>query len=664
MSESLVELQEALSDRYRIEREIARGGMATVYLARDLRHDRDVALKVMHRDVALALGAERFLREVKLTARLSHPNILTIHDSGDDGNSLWYVMPYVEGESLRERLDQNDQLSIDESVRLVREAAEAIGYAHSLGVIHRDIKPENILLSQGHAIIADFGIARAVDVSRDDQMTATGIALGTTAYMSPEQALGEHVDARADVWALGCVMYEMLAGKPPFGRGGREVLTRAITGKPDSLKDARPDVPEQIEQVVATALSRNPADRFENGAQMAAALDAYRTGSGEARRRPSMRRVGLAAAAGIAIVAAIVMALVISRRDASVASPAATRLQASSQVQLSRDSVANELYRLGRAQLARRTVAGTTRAITLYTQALARDSMSARGWAELARAASFATIWTLAIPGIDRDSLLSIAVHSSDRAVELDPDDAVSWLVKGRASRLVDPSDLTAALFDLRKSVALDSTNADAWYELGTIYQELLDDENAVAAWKRAANLNPTDQQTLSFLGFHYLWTGQYQNGLSWTDSAVKLDPTFITARESSAQLALALGRPLDAKRHYEAQLLLTSGRQQGTIFGMLAIALLNSGDTTGAKEYLARAKRVANLRNPNRHEAAWIGAALAAAGDTAAAVRLLESYQPRTDLHYQLHMKRDPGLGWLRSHWGKNLLLPDPAKP
>src|SRR5215207_1488805 len=303
MSEPPLELQEGLRDRYRIEREIASGGMATVYLARDLRHDRDVALKVMHREVAMALGAERFLREIKLTARLSHPNILSVHDSGEDGDSLWYVMPYVEGESLRHRLDQNGPLPIDESVRLACEAAEAIGYAHSQGIVHRDIKPENILLSQGHAMIADFGIARAIDVSRDDHMTATGTALGTTAYMSPEQALGEHVDARADVWALGCVMYEMLAGKPPFGSGGREVLTRSIAGKPDSLKEARPDVPERIEKLVATALSRNPADRFQTAAEMGAALDAYRTGSGAARREPSTRRIGFAVAAGIAIIA-------------------------------------------------------------------------------------------------------------------------------------------------------------------------------------------------------------------------------------------------------------------------------------------------------------------------------------------------------------------------
>jgi serine/threonine-protein kinase len=196
------QLQQLLGDRYRIEREIARGGMATVYLARDLRHDRDVALKVMHREVALALGRERFLREIKLAAGLSHPNILALHDSGEAGEFLYYVMPYMEGETLRHRLTKDGRLPLDEAIRLACESAEAIGYAHSRGIVHRDIKPENILLSRGHAVVADFGIARAIDAARDDRITTSGVALGTTAYMSPEQALGENVDARSDVWAL------------------------------------------------------------------------------------------------------------------------------------------------------------------------------------------------------------------------------------------------------------------------------------------------------------------------------------------------------------------------------------------------------------------------------------------------------------------------------
>ena len=655
----MLDLASSLSDRYQIEREIARGGMATVYLAHDIRHDRDVALKVMHPEVALALGRERFLREVKLTAQLSHPNILSVHDSGEAGDALWYVMPYVEGETLRAHIDKEGRLSIDEAVRLACEAAEAIGYAHSLGIIHRDIKPENILLSRGHAVVADFGIARAIDAARDDHMTASGVALGTTSYMSPEQALGERVDARSDVWALGCILQEMLTGSPPFGQGGREVLARSITGQPASIKAARPDVPDDIVAIVNKALSRNPSLRFATAQEFAEALSHRRADS---RTTQARRSSFLPFVAGIAVVS--VVAFATSRwRENSPPLPQSVLSKPQAE-RLSTDSIANELYRRGRTQIARRTAAGTSNAINLYLQAVQRDSTFARGWAELARAANFANIWAFAIPGMNRDSILSLAVHASDRAVELAPDDPMSWHVKGRASRMLDPTDMGPALFDLRKSLALDSMNSEAWYDLGTTYQELLDDDHALSAWLRAADLDPADVQTLSFLGFHYLWAGKYNEGAKWTDSAVRLDPTFITARESSAQLALERGRPADAQRHYEAQLRLTSGRQQGTIFGMLAIALMDQGDSAAGRVLLDRAKSVANMKNPNRHEAAWIGAAMAAAGDTAGAVRLMELYQPRSDLHYQLHLKRDPRLRWLRSDWGKKLLLPDPSRP
>src|SRR6185503_10171116 len=265
LSTGLSELKAALSDRYVIQREIARGGMATVYLANDLKHDREVALKVMHPEIALALGRERFLREIKLTAKLSHPNILTVHDSGEAGDHLWYVMPYVDGESLRARIKSDVKPTVDETVTFMREAGDAIGYAHSLGVVHRDIKPENILFSRGHAVIADFGIARAIDAARDEALTASGVALGTTSYMSPEQALGEEVDAASDVWSLGCVMYEMLTGKTPFGSGGREVVTHALISRPVPLRILRPGFPEDLSFVVDKALAREKSERYANG---------------------------------------------------------------------------------------------------------------------------------------------------------------------------------------------------------------------------------------------------------------------------------------------------------------------------------------------------------------------------------------------------------------
>jgi eukaryotic-like serine/threonine-protein kinase len=209
-------LAETLNDRYPIERELGRGGMATVYLAHDLRHDRPVALKVLHPELAATLGPERFQREIKLAARLQHPHILPVHDSGEAAGQLWYTMPYVDGESLRERLRRERQLPIEETLQITREVAEALGYAHSQGVVHRDIKPENILLSRGHALVADFGVARAIQSADAEQLTQTGVAVGTPAYMAPEQAMGDSaVDGRSDLYSLGCVIYECSRAKRP-----------------------------------------------------------------------------------------------------------------------------------------------------------------------------------------------------------------------------------------------------------------------------------------------------------------------------------------------------------------------------------------------------------------------------------------------------------------
>jgi eukaryotic-like serine/threonine-protein kinase len=211
------QLQAGLAERYVLERELGRGGMATVYLARDLRHDRPVALKVLHPELAHALGPERFRREVEIAARLQHPHILPVHDSGEAAGQLWYTMPYVEGESLRDRLEREPRLPLGAALEITRQAALALDYAHRHGVVHRDVKPENILLSDGQALVADFGIAKAVGEVGGERLTGTGITVGTPAYMSPEQAGGDsHVDGRSDLYSLGCVLYEMLAGEPPF----------------------------------------------------------------------------------------------------------------------------------------------------------------------------------------------------------------------------------------------------------------------------------------------------------------------------------------------------------------------------------------------------------------------------------------------------------------
>jgi len=267
-------LTTALGRSYRIERELGQGGMATVYLAHDLKHDRDVAIKVLHPELGAALGAERFLSEIKTTARLQHPHILPLLDSGAADGLLYYVMPLVTGETLRQRLEREKQLPVDVALLIAREVADALGYAHGLGIVHRDIKPENILLQGGHALVADFGIALAVQQAGGQRMTQTGLSLGTPQYMSPEQAMGEKsVDARSDLYALGAVTYEMLTGEPPFtGATVQAIVAKVMTEKPAPISTTRDTVPAGMEQAVLRALAKLPADRFSSADAFAAAL--------------------------------------------------------------------------------------------------------------------------------------------------------------------------------------------------------------------------------------------------------------------------------------------------------------------------------------------------------------------------------------------------------
>jgi tetratricopeptide (TPR) repeat protein len=266
----------ALADRYRVERELGRGGMATVYLAHDLRHDRPVALKVLRPELAATLGPERFLLEIRTAARLHHPHILPVHDSGEAAGRLWYTMPYVEGESLRQRLAREHQLPLDQAGRIATQVLSALGYAHAHGVIHRDIKPENILLEGDQAVVADFGVARAISAAGQDRLTETGLALGTPAYMSPEQATATRdLDGRSDLYAVGCVVYEMIAGQPPFlGATAQQLLARHAIDPVPPLRTVRGTVPASVERSVMRALAKTPADRFPTAEAFAEALAA------------------------------------------------------------------------------------------------------------------------------------------------------------------------------------------------------------------------------------------------------------------------------------------------------------------------------------------------------------------------------------------------------
>ena len=315
MTDHVDRLREALKGHYTIEREVGEGGMAVVYLAHDVKHDRRVAIKVLKPEIAAALGLSRFLREIRIAARLQHPHILPLYDSGEGNGVVFYVMPYVEGESLKARLEREKQLPVEDALRITREIAEALGHAHSHGVVHRDVKPANILLIGGNAVVADFGVARALSAASSEELTSAGVAVGTPAYMSPEQASGSgEVDGRSDVYGLGCVLYEMLAGEPPFaGTNAQSVMAKHATAPVPSVRVVRNSVPEFVDAVATKALAKTAADRFATAQQFSDALTVGGSMPGvsqpdlAAERRPAARWRGVA----FALVAVLVVLSVI-----------------------------------------------------------------------------------------------------------------------------------------------------------------------------------------------------------------------------------------------------------------------------------------------------------------------------------------------------------------
>ena len=305
MTDLRARLEVAVGSAYRVERELGHGGMAVVYLARDVRHDRPVAIKVVRPELAASLGPERFVREIAIAAQLHHPHILALFDSGAAGDLLYYVMPYAEGESLRDRIARERQLSIADAVHITRQVASALGYAHARGIVHRDIKPENILLAGDAAVVADFGIARAITESGDERLTTSGVAIGTPAYMSPEQGSGERqLDGRSDVYSLASVLYEMLAGQPPFtGPTALAVQARRLTDPMPSLRTVRATVPPELESAIRRALEPVPADRYATASQFADALGA----SGPPDVHPTRRRLPLRPTRAAAVLAGVAL---------------------------------------------------------------------------------------------------------------------------------------------------------------------------------------------------------------------------------------------------------------------------------------------------------------------------------------------------------------------
>jgi eukaryotic-like serine/threonine-protein kinase len=597
------QLREALADRYPVERPLGRGGMATVYLARDLRHQRPVAVKVLHPELAAGLGTERFLREIRIEAGLQHPHILPLHDSGEAAGFLYYVMPFVSGESLRQRLAREGRLSVEDTVRIASDVADALAYAHAHGVVHRDIKPENILLSNGHALVADFGIAKAVEAAGDSKLTETGWGMGTPAYMSPEQIVGEPVDGRSDVYGLGCVVYEMLTGHPPFpADNARAMFTRHQVETPPPISADRPEVPAHLQDAVLTALAKLPTDRFATAAEFVARLSAP---GGIRAARPSRwtrlwtrsrRRVLVATAAAVALLgggwaylrghpAAIsagrgssVAVLPIADLDGDTSQAyvsAGLTEQLITDLAQSRDlRVINRLTmeKYARRRETPREVARALGVDAVLTGSLQRIGDSVHFTAQLIPKGSDRAEWAGSYGGtradllrIQREIAWTVAARllgarPAGPSVAAGDPDAIDAYVRGRYwwGKRNGPSLLKAIQFfgqaldaDPRFAPAY-AGMADAYIQLG--YQSLLAPDDAfpkaAAAARKALEIDSTlaePHATLAFYHFYYPW--DWKAAEQEFRLAVAKNPSYATAHEWYGLFLAAMGRFDEAHR-------------------------------------------------------------------------------------------------------------------
>ena len=620
----------ALADRYAVEREIGQGGMASVWLALDLRYDRSVAIKIMHQELAGAIGVDRFIREIRLTGRLQHPHIVPLLDSGaftgPNGVTLpWYAMPFIAGESLRARLDRERQLPVEEALRITEQAAAALHTAHREGIVHRDVKPENLLLADGHVYVTDFGIAKAVLETGGARLTNTGFVVGTPAYMSPEQSSAEAVDARSDQYGLATVLYEMLTGEPPFtGPTAQAILARRLTESVRGVRSVRAAVPAAVEAALLRALERVPADRFRDVAAFADALRTSPAASPPVRKRRVATALGVLASVTVLGVAAYAIPKVLNRPD----------------------PVLVALHQRGVEGYDRRTPAGLRDAIQAFTAAVERDSNYAAAWAGLAK--SYARIFQrqFVLSGAERDSVLGLAVVAVNRALVLDRRDADVWVAQAVVSHQLDPTDNTPQFRSVREALALDSSNAPAWHYLGLSHAESGDLDLALAAWRRSVAADPSYREGLAFLAHGHFWRRQYDSAARWVDSAIAVDPNYLLARTTGAQIAIERGNLVRGRAAFEAARRLSSGIEVANTLAGSALAEARGGAGRAARSLLQQAESHATAYAPTPlHTAVYFAQAYAALSDAKRAVAWLQRYSPLEDLHYQLHLRCDPAL-------------------
>ena len=609
MTDQFDRLSAALSDRYAIEREIGAGCMAVVYLAEDLKHKRKVALKVLRPELAAALGTERFLREIDTTANLAHPNILPLLDSGSVEEQpsalLYYVMPFVEGDTLREHIDRVVKLSVDEAVRLTDDIASALSYAHEQGVVHRDVKPENIMLTGGRAVVADFGIARAVSTVGSERLTETGVALGTPAYMSPEQAFGEsNIDGRSDVYALGCVVYEMVSGRAPFeAPTPQALLAKHAVDTPPRLRRFDPNIPLYVERAVCRALAKEPDQRFDTAREFAATLTSQKVVPQVGRRRLAVLPPTnlMNDPEQEFFVQGMHNALISELQRAGVAVIARTSVLQYENTQKPIHEIAGELgvdalvepsvFRSGEnVELEVRVVDGSTEeyladpiarggqlknVVTLFrelTGAIAKEihiALTPQAEARLATARPVNPeayeaflkgqfhCWRLTPHDLDQ------AFEYFQRALAIDPTYApaqagIAWVWFGRGQFGAAPPREAAAQGSAakNKAMALDSENADVQYAAGLvgIWQEW-DWEAGDAAFRKAIEINPNHADArLSYTGF-LAQMGRTDEARVQIERALELDPHNPLVRSFNGYRLLFERRFAESIEEYEAAL-------------------------------------------------------------------------------------------------------------
>jgi serine/threonine-protein kinase len=599
----------ALSEHYRLEKELGQGGMATVYLAQDLKHDRKVAIKVLTPQFAAMLGSERFLREIAVTAQLDHPHIVALLDSGmgtAEGKSfLYYVMPLVQGESLRDRLNREKQLPVDDALGIFREVADALSYSHERGFIHRDIKPENILLAHGHARVADFGIARAISVAGGSGLTETGLAIGTPCYMSPEQATADtQVDGRTDVYALGCVLYEMMAGEPPFqGPTPQAILARVLTESPRPLHVVRSGLPAGLEEVIHRATARVPADRFQSVGEFRDAVgNLSASGTLRAPSRRRSRKSILLTGVGVALLIAALAAGVMLRRNTASSTPTSIAVLpfgvdgGDTTDAYVGDGIADELL-TSLGEIPNLRVAARSSAFALRAQRLdarevgrrlgvgavldgtiRRQGKMIQVTVSLADARNGYQLYAERfqqpaddLPAVERQIAAAIAarlrVKMLGRSGTTDRRDhdpvAHDLLLQARYGRYSDSrSGLLHALPLIRQAIARDSSYPEAWAEMAEIYRllavfgDLPPDGLRLAreAADRAVALDSASSEAQAALGeilFRYDW--DWSGAESHLRRALALNPSEEVAHRDYSRFLRSMQRFDEARRHLQS---------------------------------------------------------------------------------------------------------------